>query len=187
MANPLSLVRAPRSAPTRCGATALTRGGRAHPPGELSPPDREVGASAQGQRARRRYTLPAPGTPKTRQRDALIVSILAYAGLRPGELRALPLEGFRENIILVQRAANPDGSSEATKNRQHRTVRLLSALAQDVREYKFAIGRPPEKTIILLDDDLKPWERTRGRCGAPTAGHRPAAPWDSIRCRAHTT
>jgi integrase len=123
------------------------------------PPDREISASAPGQRARRRYALPAPGIPQTRQRDALIVSILAYAGLRPGELRALPLEGFRENTILIQRAANPDGSSKPTKNRQHRTVRLLSALAQDIREHKLAIGRPPGKTLILLDDDGKPWDK----------------------------
>ena len=159
MANPLSLVRAPRSAPRDAvqplSPAAVERIRQAM----LIPPDREIGASAPGQRARRRYTLPAPGTPKTRQRDALIVSILAYAGLRPGELRALPLEGFRENTILVQRAADPDGSSKPTKNRQHRTVRLLSALAQDIREYKFAIGRPPEKTLILLDDDRKPWDK----------------------------
>ena len=48
----------------------------------------------------------------------MIVSVLAYAGLRPGELRALPLRGVRENTILVQRAANPDGSSKPTKNRE---------------------------------------------------------------------
>ncbi len=159
MANPLSLVRAPRSAPPDAvqplSPAVVERIRRAM----LSPPDREIGVSAPGQRARRRYTLPAPGTSQTRQRDALIVSILAYAGLRPGELRALPLEGFRENTILVQRAANPDGSSKPTKNRQHRTVRLSSALAQDVREYKFAIGRPPEKTLILLDNDRKPWDK----------------------------
>ena len=150
MANPLSLVRAPRSAPRDAVQPLSPAVVERIRQAMLIPPDREIGASAPGQRARRRYTLPAPGTPQTRQRDALIVSILAYAGLRPGELRALPLEGFRENTILVQRAANPDGSSKPTKNRQHRTVRLLSALAQDVREYKFAIGRPLEKTLILL-------------------------------------
>lgn len=159
MANPLSLVRAPRSAPRDAvqplSPAVVERIRRAM----LTPPDREIGASVPGQRARRRYTRPAPGTPQTRQRDALIVSILAYAGLRPGELRALQLEGFRENTILVERAANPDASSKPTKNRQHRTVRLLSALAQDVREYTFAIGRPPEKTLILLDDDRKPWDK----------------------------
>jgi integrase len=88
------------------------------------------------------------------------VSILAYAGLRPGELRALPLGGFRESTILVQRGANPDGSSKPTKNHQHRTVHLLPGLAQDVREYKLAIGRPPEKTLILLDDESQPWDKT---------------------------
>jgi integrase len=160
MANPLSLVRAPRSAPRDAvqplSPAVVERIRRAM----LSPPDREIGAAAPGQRARRRYTLRAPGTPRTRQRDALIVSILAYAGLRPGELRALALEGLRENTILVQCAANPDGSSKPTKNRQHRTVRLLSALGQDVREYKLAIGRPPGKRLILLDHDGKPWDRS---------------------------
>jgi integrase len=157
MANPLSLVRAPRSVPRDAVQPLSPAVVERIRQAMLSPADREIGASAQGQRARRRYTLPAPGTPQTRQRDALIVSILAYAGLRPGELRALSLDGFRENTILVQRAANPDGSSKPTKNRQHRTVRLLAALAQDVREYMLAIGRPPEKTLILLDDDGKPW------------------------------
>ena len=57
------------------------------------------------------------------------MSILAYAGLRPGELRALPLGGFRENTILVEDGTNPDGSTRPTKNRKYRTVRLLSALA----------------------------------------------------------
>jgi integrase len=160
MANPLSLVRAPKSAP--CDAVqplspSVVENIRA---AMLNPAPRQVTASSPGQRARRRYELTAPGTAQTRQRDALIVSILAYAGLRPGELRALPLDAVREHTILVQRAANPDGSSKPTKNRQHRTVRLLSALAQDVREYKLAIGRPPDRTLILLDDAGKPWDKT---------------------------
>jgi integrase len=100
-----------------------------------------------------------PGTPQTRQRDALIASLLAYSGLRSAELRALPFAAIRENTILVQRAANPDGLSKPTRDRQHRTVRLLTALAQDVREYKFATSRPPEKSLILLDDDRKPWDK----------------------------
>jgi integrase len=160
MANPLSLVRAPRSAPHDAVQPLSPAVVERIREAMRSPPDREIGASAPGKRARRRYTRPAPGTPQTRQRDALIASILAYAGLRPGELRALTLQGFRENTILVQRAANPDGSSKPTKNRQHRTVRLLSALAQDVRDYKFAIGRPPETALILLDDDGKPWDKS---------------------------
>ena len=160
MANPLSLVRAPKSAPRDAVqplSPVVVERIRA---AMLKPAPREVAASSTGQRARRRYELPAPGTAQTRRRDALIVSILAYAGLRPGELRALPLAGVRENTILVERGANPDGSTKPTKNRHHRTVRLLSALAQDIREYKLTAGRPPEKTLILLDDEGKPWDKT---------------------------
>ena len=158
MANPLSLVRArkadQRNAVEPLSPTTIERIRTAM----LNPAPREITASSPGQRTRRRYELPAPGTPATRQRDALIVSILAYAGLRPGELRALPFDAVRENTILVQRAANPDGTVKPTKNKQHRTVRLSPALAQDVREYRLAIGRPPEKSLILLDD-AKPWDR----------------------------
>lgn len=160
IANPLSLVRAPRPAPRDAVQPLSPATVERLRSAMLKPPPREVAASSAEQRNRRRYELPAPGTPQTRQRDALIVSILAYAGLRPGELRALPLRGIRENTILVQRAANPDGSSKPTKNREHRTVRLLPSLAEDIREYKLAIGRPPEKTLILLDDDGKPWDKT---------------------------
>jgi integrase len=159
IANPLSLVRAPTPArrdAVQPLAPAMVERLRA---AMLDPAPREVAASSAGQRNRRRYELPAPGTPQTRQRDALIVSILAYAGLRPGELRALPLGGVRENTILVQRAANPDGSSKPTKNERHRTVRLLSALAHDVRDHKLALGRPLGKSLILIDDEGKPWDK----------------------------
>jgi hypothetical protein len=94
MANPLSVVRSPRSAPrdaARPLAPAVVERIRE---AMLNPPDREISASAPGQRVRRRYTLPA-----------------------------------------------------------------LSALAQDIREHTLAIGRPPETTLILLDDDGRPWDK----------------------------
>ena len=102
---------------------------------------------------------PAPGTRQTRLRDALIASLLAYAGLRPGELRALRLGDVREHTLLVQRAANPDGSIKATKNERRRTVRLLSSLARELDEYRLAVGHPPE-ALLLLDDDGRPWDKT---------------------------
>jgi integrase len=61
---------------------------------------------------------------------------------RPGELRALRWSDVQQNTLLVQRAANPDGSSKPTKTGQHRSVRLVAPLAQDLREYRLAIGRP---------------------------------------------
>jgi integrase len=159
-ANPLSIVRAPknghRDAVQPLSPATVERIRAAI----LNPPPREIASSATSQRARKAYVLPAPGTPQTRQRDALIVSMLAYAGLRPGELRALRLGDVRERTLLVQRAANPDGSIKATKTEQHRAVRLLSALAQDVREYTLAMGRPSEKRLLLLDEDRNPWNKS---------------------------
>jgi integrase len=136
----------------------------------LEPPRREVAAARLGQRDRRRYELPAPGTPQTRRRDALIVSLLAYAGLRPGELRALRLGDVRDKTIFVQRAANPDGSIKGTKNERHRAVRLLSPLAQDLREYGLASGRPPDRALVLSATAASRGTRRPGGCGASAAG-----------------
>jgi len=158
-ANPLSLVRAPK--PKQRDAVQPL------PPAAVEkvralmrdPPPRVVAASVTGRRARRRYELDPPGEPATWQRDALIVSILAYSGLRPGELRALRWGDIRENTILVQRAANPDGSPKATKNQQRRSVRLLSPVAQDLREYRLAIGRPASEMLLLRDGRDEPWDK----------------------------
>ena len=166
-ANPLSLVRAPKNGQrdaVRPLAPATVERIRA---ALVDPPSREIVAvSRHGQAGgevevrRRRYELPAPGTPQTRQRDALIVSLLAYAGLRPGELRALRWSDVAENTINVQRGANPDGSIKATKTGQRRSVRLLVAVAQDLREYRLAIGRPTERSLILQTDEGQAWSKT---------------------------
>ena len=158
--NPLPLVRAPKSSyrdavqPLAPATVETIR--RAL----LDPPPREVAASLAGQRRRGRYELPAPGTPQTRQRDALIVSLLAYAGLRPGELRALRLADVHESTIHVQRAAAPDGSVKTTKTSHRRSVRLLPPLAQDVREYRLAAARPPSSTLLLTNQSGGPWDKT---------------------------
>jgi integrase len=161
-ANPLSLVRPPKN-PQRDAvrplAPALVEKIRAV---MLDPPAREVVAiSRHGERVRRRrYELPAPGTPQTRHRDALIVSLLAYTGLRPGELRALRWSDVGENMITVQRAANPDGSTKATKTETRRTIRLLAAPTQDLREHRLAVGRPAERSLIIPTDSGKAWSKT---------------------------
>jgi integrase len=158
--NPLSLVRSPKSRQRDAVQPLSPATVEAIRAAMLNAAPREITASRPGQRERRRYELPALGTPQTRQRDALIVSLLAYAGLRPGELRALRLGDVRNKTILVQRAANPDGSIKTTKTEQHRAVRLLSALAQDVREYRVVLSRPAESTLVLLADDGQPWDKT---------------------------
>jgi integrase len=157
--NPMSLVRPPaageRDAVVPLAPPTVERIRAAL----LDPQPREVAANAR----RGRYTLHAVGTPQTRQRDALIVSALAYSGLRPGELRALRWSDVGENTILVQRGTNPDGSAKPLKAGGRRSVRLLPALAQDLREYRLAAGRPPASALILSGENGTPWTKTDWR------------------------
>jgi integrase len=80
---------------------------------------------------------------RLRERDAVMVSLLAYAGLRPQEMRALCWGHVHERTLVVH----------APKTRRHRTqprtVRLLAPLAQDLREWRLASGRPDERTAVI--------------------------------------
>lgn len=59
------------------------------------------------------------------------MSVLAYAGLRPGEALALAWRNVRERTILVDRAIAL-GTEKGTKTNAARTVRLLAPLAKDL-------------------------------------------------------
>lgn len=88
---------------------------------------------------------------------AAIVSVLAYAGLRPGELRAL--RWVRERTSLVQRGADPDGKAKATKTRAVRTVRLLAPLAADLRAWRMASGRPHDGALVFPGRRGEAWTK----------------------------
>jgi integrase len=157
--NPLSVIRAPKSIhrdklrPLAPAVVELIRREL------LDPQPRQVAASVPGQRKRRGYQLAAPGTRQTRQRDALIVSLQAYGGLRGGELRALRWGDVRDGTMHVERAAGSDGSIKATKNELARTVDLFAPLAQELREYRLAVGRPPDSALVLSESVAKPWTK----------------------------
>ena len=92
------------------------------------------------------------------QRDATLVSVLAYAGLRPGEALALSWGHIRERTILVERSASL-GEIGETKTRAHRTVDLLRPLAQDLAEWRMACGRPDDRELVFPATNGKPWTR----------------------------
>ncbi len=80
--------------------------------------------------------------------DALMVSVLAYAGLRPQELLALQWNDIHERAILVRRK-NVDGQLYPyTKTRQNRQVKLLAPLATDLAEWKLASGRRGHDLVV---------------------------------------
>ncbi|CAB4921890.1 unannotated protein [freshwater metagenome] len=104
------------------------------------------------------YVVPDERTPASRLQDALVVSLIAYAGLRPGELRALRWSDVRERTILVDRAADDDGTDKDTKSRARRTIKLIDPLAADLEEYRQALGGPGRRTRVLTGSP-EAWRR----------------------------
>lgn len=118
-------------------------------------------------------------------RDATLMSVLAYAGLRPGEALGLRWADVREKTILIQRSVSL-GEEADTKTRQHRTVRLLAPLVADLHAWRMAAGRPDDDELIFPGKDGQPWtqaayqswRRRAFRRAANAAGLTNARPYD---------
>ncbi|MGK2937889.1 MAG: tyrosine-type recombinase/integrase [Solirubrobacteraceae bacterium] len=92
-------------------------------------------------------------------RDATLVSVLAYAGLRPGEALALTWAHVRERTLLVEGAVSL-GTIEGTKTGRRRTVALMGPLAQDLAEWRLHAGRPDVGALVFPGHDAEPWTLT---------------------------
>lgn len=96
-------------------------------------------------------------------RDAAMVSVLAYAGLRPGELRALRWEDVHKVTITVTRAADDHGVLKSTKTKNVGSVRLLAALSNELA------GLPGTHTGLIFPSPSggpmtkREWDRWRAR------------------------
>ena len=89
-------------------------------------------------------------------RDATLLSVLAYSGLRPSEALALQWRDVREQTILVERALS-HGEEKDTKTAAHRTVRILAPLANDLRQWRLRAGRPAETALIFPSKEGDAW------------------------------
>jgi integrase len=69
----------------------------------------------------------------------MVVSVLAYAGLRPHELRALRWGDIGATNLVVRET----GKTGA------RSVRLLAPLRQDLAGYRMKLGRPDDGEFIF--------------------------------------
>jgi len=65
-------------------------------------------------------------------RDAVIVSLGAYAGLRTQEILALTWDAVRERVLWIDSADDGQGRAKATKTRLARSVPIIPALAEDL-------------------------------------------------------
>ena len=80
--------------------------------------------------------------------DGTLVSVLAYAGLRPQEARALRWGDIGERTIRIERAA-AGSTIKSTKTGELRTVRALRPLAGDLRVWREASGCPPDDAFVF--------------------------------------
>jgi integrase len=75
----------------------------------------------------------AAGTaPVHGDRNPTLISVLAYAGLRPQEALVLTWGDMRDRTLLIDKASDGQAGVKPTKTGQSRTVRLLGPLAADL-------------------------------------------------------
>ncbi len=114
----------------------------------LQPRTRVVPAAGIGKRRRRGYEA-SVGAPRERQRNALIVSMLAYAGLRPIEDRGCTWAEVHDRTLHVF----------ATKTGRARDVDLITPLAQDLEHWRRACGRPANGELVISRPSGGQWTR----------------------------
>jgi integrase len=90
-------------------------------------------------------------------RDAALIGLLAYAGLRPQEALALRWSDVRERTLLIEKAADGQGGVKTTKTGQTRTVPLLGPLARDLAELRLLRGRPDGDALLFPSSSGGVW------------------------------
>jgi integrase len=112
-----------------------------------------------------------PESPRGRG-DACMVSLLSYAGLRPGEAVALTWDDIGSHSLAIDKAVS-DGVVGATKTGVARSVPLSRPLDDDLAEWRYASGRPRGSDLVFPGPRGKPWTLTqsnnwRARVWRPT-------------------
>lgn len=159
--------------------------------GELvSNPVREIPKPRQRRSSRRVRPLPPSAVERVRvclpPRDATLVSLIAYAGLRPSEALGLRWRHVRHNTLLIEGGVVLGEERDETKTDRARTVRLLDPLGRDLAEWRMRSGRPPEAELLFSrpdgapwrDHDYRNWRKRRFSPAAATAGLDRPRPYD---------
>jgi integrase len=100
-----------------------------------------------------------------RLRDATLMSALAYAGLRPGEVRALRWSDARAGSLLIERAV-ARRAIKGTKNDRLRAVRMLPALAEDLALWRASAPFTGDGDFIFANRTGGVTRTTTGGTGA---------------------
>ncbi len=117
-----------------------------------------------------------------KHRDATLISVLAYAGLRPSEALALDWRHIRKKTVLVERSVS-FGELKDTKTGKVRSVQLCAALAHDLKLWRMRCGAteglvfPSRQGTPWLREAQKSWERKTFKDAAKAAGVPSATPY----------
>lgn len=116
--------------------------------------------------------------------DATLISVLAYAGLRPGEAIGLRWCDVKERVLQIERAVSL-GEVKETKTRQIRSVRLLRPVAEDLADLRASAEAdeldpvfPSSRGGVWNDDDYRNWRRRRFDGALRAAGVEIGRPYD---------
>ena len=91
-----------------------------------------------------------------RVRSATMVSVLAYSGLRPGEMLGLEIRHVRDRTLLVEQAVAHGRLKVQKTGRAYRTVDLFDVLRGDLRAWIEQVGEEPD-TLLFARKDGSPW------------------------------
>ena len=91
------------------------------------------------------------------KRSALIVSVLGYAGLRPGEALALEVRHVRERTLLVDQAVSHGVLKEQKTGREYRTVDLFGVLRDELLAYISTLPDDDPNRLLFGRPDGEPW------------------------------
>jgi integrase len=94
-----------------------------------------------------------------RRLDALLICVMAYAGLRPGEALALRWRDVAARVLTIEGAVSL-GEEKDTKTGEPRTVELWAPLADDLERAWEAVSEPPEDALIFPRADGRCWTDT---------------------------
>lgn len=92
--------------------------------------------------------------------DAVLVSVLAYSGMRPEEALALTWGDVQTRTLVIDEATEPDGTVKATKTERNRTAPLMAPLRDDLAAYRAASNNPKDSALIFPRADGAAWRKT---------------------------
>jgi integrase len=115
----------------------------------------------------------------TTHRDIVMLGLLSYAGLRPGEALALRWRDV-DRLLVIDRAVSDGQLREATKTYQRRTVEIVAPLGDDLERLRPKAAAPDALVIAGRDGqvlDLSHW-RSRVLARAAAAADLLMTPYD---------